>query len=250
MTIDSDIEVGPHYLSMLVAALGQPGVGAVTCVYHGVAGGGLWSRLSAIAMNTHFLPDAVTALSLNLAQPCFGASIAVHRATLLAIGGFAAFVDSLADDYMIGRAVRSAGHRVFVPPFTVGHVCFANDFNTLLGQQVRSARTIRSIDPLGHAGAVLAHPFPLALIAAFLGSSVGIALSSVALACRILLAFCVGRAFRLKQQDYLLIPLQEIILFAFYILSFLGRGVTWRGRRYVVSSDGRLIKLTEPSDWT
>ena len=76
---DSDIEVGPTYLADVVAELQKPGIGAVTCLYHGVAGGGIWSRLSAMSINTYFLPNVVLARSMGLAQPCFGATIALRQ---------------------------------------------------------------------------------------------------------------------------------------------------------------------------
>jgi ceramide glucosyltransferase len=121
---DSDIEVGPTYLRDVTTELAKPGVGAVTCLYHGIAGAGFWSRLSAMSINSYFLPNVVVARSVGLAQPCFGATIAVTRETLDDIGGFPAFADCLADDYAIGAAVRAAGYDVAIPPFSVGHVCF------------------------------------------------------------------------------------------------------------------------------
>jgi len=247
VTADSDIEVGAHYVSTLVGELDDPAVGAVTCVYHGTAGTGLWSRISALAINTHFLPDAVTAMALHLAKPCFGATIAMRRSTLDQIGGFVAFIDCVADDYMLGQAVRSTGLRVVILPFSVGHICWEKDFSALLGQQLRSARTIRSINPLGHIGMILTHPFPLALLAALLGGvgalfPAALVASALALGCRALLAGCVKHAFGLERQRYWLIPLQELILFAAYLASFLGTTVNWRGRRYRVTSDGRLEK--------
>jgi ceramide glucosyltransferase len=193
----------------------------------------------------------VTALALHLARPCFGATIAMRRETLSRIGGFAAFADCLADDYMIGQAVRSAGLRVAVPAFSVGHVCFETDFLALLGRQLRSARTIRSTDPLGHAGSILTHPFPLALLGALFGGVGALSLSALilafaALGCRGVLALCVERTFGLKRQHYWLIPLQELILFAVYVLSFLGATVTWQGRPYRIASDGGLVQVENP----
>jgi ceramide glucosyltransferase len=248
VTADSDIEVGSHHLSTLIDELQAPGVGAVTCVYHGTAAAGLWSRLSALSINTHFLPHEVAAMTLHLAKPCFGATIAMRRETLRRIGGFAAFAGRAADDYMIGQAVRSAGLAVAVPAFSVGHVCFENDFSSLLRGQLRSARTIRSIDPLGHAGSILTHPFPLALLGAmFSGGGAllvsALVLAGVALGCRAMLAFCVERAFGLERQDYWLIPPEELILFAAYVLSFLGATVTWRGRCYRITPDGCLVDI-------
>jgi ceramide glucosyltransferase len=249
--VDSDIEVGPHYLSGLVGKLHDPDVGAVTAPYHGTAGAGLWSRLSALAVNTHFLPHAVAAIALKLAKPCFGASIAIRRETLSQIGGFAAFADCLADDYMIGQAVRRQGLAIAFPAFTVGHVCFEHDLKALLAGQLRSARTIRSIDPLGHAGSILTHPFPLALLAGLFGAAgalfvPALVVSIVALGCRAALGFAVERAFGLRRQDYWALPLQEIMLFVVHVVSFVGASVTWRGRRYRVMSDGQLASIEQP----
>ena len=245
---DSDIDVDAHYLSGVVGELHAPAVGAVTCVYHGMAAAGWWSRLSALGINTHFLPDAVTAVELHLAKPCFGATIAMRRETLNRTGGFVAFADCLADDYKLGQAVRSTGLRVAVPPFSVGHVCCEKDFNALLAGQLRTARAVRSINPLGHIGSILAHPFPLAIMGALLGSAgelslAGLGVTAIALGCRATLTRCVERAFRLDRQHYWLIPLVELILFAAYLLSLVGRTVTWRGSRYRVASDGCLVKL-------
>ena len=107
---DSDMRVDPDYLSRVVAALEAPGVGAVTCLYYGVPVAGPWSSLAALAINAHFLPGVVVGLSVGLARPCFGSTLALRRQTLGEIGGFIAFVDCLADDYAMGEALRARGH--------------------------------------------------------------------------------------------------------------------------------------------
>ncbi len=240
---DSDIEVGPKYLSILADQLQQPKVGAVTCLYHGIAGAGLWSKLSAMAINSHFLPEVVSALKFRLAQPCFGATIAIRRPTLGQIGGFAAFAGCLADDYMIGQAVRSCGYAVAIPPCSVGHVCFERTPQTLLARQIRFARTIKSINPIGYAGSILTHPFPLALLATPLSIPGALLVAALALGCRAALCACVRRAFHLDRQHYLLIPLLELMLFAIYVASFFGASVSWREDRYRVASDGNLVQM-------
>ena len=86
--IDSDIEVSSDHLSIVVAELQKPGVGAVTCLYRGVSSGGFWANLSALEIDCHFLPNVIVGLSFGLARPCFGATIALSRDTLERIGGF------------------------------------------------------------------------------------------------------------------------------------------------------------------
>ena len=126
---DSDMRVDPDYLSRVTAALDEPGVGAVTCLYYGVPVAGMWSSLSALAINAHFLPGVVFGLALGLARPCFGSTLALRRQTLGEIGGFIAFVDCLADDYAMGAALRARGHTISIPPFGVARAG-AYDFDT------------------------------------------------------------------------------------------------------------------------
>jgi ceramide glucosyltransferase len=242
---DSDIEVGPTYLTDLVAELQKPGVGAVTCLYHGIAGEGLWSRLSAMSINTYFLPNVVVARSLGLAQPCFGATIALRRETLEEIGGFEAFANDLADDYEIGMAVRKAGYEVAIPPFSVGHVCFERTARELVRHQIRQSRTIRTIDPVGYAGATISHPFALALIGAALGSSLGLLVAALAVVCRTVQTIAVERAFGLERQPYWLVPFRDLIAFTTFVSGFFGTTVSWRGSRYRVLSDGSVVQEIE-----
>jgi len=238
---DSDMEVGPDYLARVVAELQQPGVGAVTCLYHGVPLSGRWSRHAALGINTHFLPNVVTALTLRLARPCFGSTIAISRSLLSRIGGLAAFADHLADDYDIGQAVRSAGHEVAIPGFTIGHACFHERLRGLLAHELRAARTVRSIAPIGYAGAILTHPFPLALIGASVGGHYALFIAAAALGCRAILCACVERVFGLPRQPYWQIPSRDLLSFGVYIWSFFGMRVQWRGSRYRVAADGSLL---------
>jgi ceramide glucosyltransferase len=239
---DSDIEVGPTYLADVIAELQKPGVGAVTCLYHGIAGEGIWSRLSAMSINTYFLSNVVTALSLRVAQPCFGATIAMRRETLEEIGGFEAFADCLADDYEIGTAVRKAGYEVTIPPFSVGHVCFERSAAELVRHQIRQSRTIRTIDPVGYAGATVSHPFALALIGAVLGSPLGLLVAALAVVCRTVQTIAIERAFALERQPYWLIPFRDLIAFTTFVSGFFGTTVSWRGSRYRVLSDGSVVQ--------
>ena len=51
--------------------------------------------------------------------------------------------DELADDYVMGAAVRAAGYEVATAPFLVGHYCFEASWRQLLRHQIRVARTIK-----------------------------------------------------------------------------------------------------------
>lgn len=246
---DSDIVVERDYLRRIVALLGEPDVGAVTCLYHGIGGTGLWSRISALATNSHFLPQAITALGLKLGKPCCGATIALRRSMLDRIGGFHAFADVLADDYAIGVAVRAAGCDVKAAPFLVGHRCFEGSLREFMRHQIRVARTIRSIDPIGYAGTILTHPLPLALLGMLSGGITATLLTVAVLASRVTLCRCVERRFGLPRQSYWLIPLQDVLVFGVYVASFFGATVNWQGVDFRVAGDGTLIEEQDLRGW-
>jgi len=234
---DSDIRVAPDYLARVNAALQRPRVGAVTCLYHGVAHSGPWSQLGALFINAHFLPSVVLGLASGLAQPCFGSTIALRRSTLDAIGGFAAFADRLDDDYAIGAAVRERGEIVAIPPFTVAHFCSEGSLGELWRHELRWARTIRSIAPLGHAGSVVMHPFAWGLAALALSPWSGLmipalAATVVAILWRLVLLRGVARGFGLPPQPYWLVPARDLLSFTVFVASFLGHDVSWKGHRY------------------
>jgi ceramide glucosyltransferase len=239
---DSDIVVGARYLRAVTALLASPRVGAVTCLYHGIGGDGLWTRLSALAINSQFLPQAITAVSLGLAKPCCGATIALRRSTLDRIGGFGAFADVLADDHAIGIAVRTAGYDVVTAPFLVGHHCFEINPRQLILHQMRVARTIKSIDPIAYAGTIVTHPWPLALLSLLSGSPAAVLVTLAVLVSRVSLCRCVEWRFGLPRQNYWLIPLQDVIAFGVYVASFFGATVHWQGADYRVTADGTLIE--------
>ncbi len=234
---DGDIRVTSDYLARVLAALQQPHIGAVTCLYHGVAASGPWSQLGALFINAHFLPSVVLGLASGLARPCFGSTIALKRSTLDAIGGFAAFADRLDDDYAIGAAVRERGKVVAIPPFTVAHLCNEVSLGELWRHELRWARTIRNIAPLGHAGSVVMHPLAWALGALALTPWSGLlvpaaAATVAAILCRVMLLRSVARGFGLPPQPYWLVPVRDLLSFTVFVASFLGRDVSWKGHRY------------------
>jgi ceramide glucosyltransferase len=243
---DSDIVVEADYLKNVTAALEQRGVGLVTCLYRGAGARGVWARLAAAAIDYHFLPGVLVGLKLGLAEPCFGSTIAIRRKTLAVIGGFEAVAEQLADDYALGALVRRAGLSVAIPPLVVAHDCTQKSARDLFRQELRWARTIRAVDPLGFAGSVITHAVPLALLGMVVG---GLAPAAVilgaALACRFVLQVELDRAFRLRGDVYWLAPLRDILSFVVFVASFLGRGVEWRGHRYGVQADSTLAYYGE-----
>ncbi len=239
---DSDIRAPSGYLRDVTAALSEPGVGLVTCLYRGLPVAGIWSRFAAAAIDQHFLPGVLVGLRFGLATPCFGSTIALSAATLSRIGGFHAFADHLADDYALGDAVRKLGLRVAIPPLVVDHTCPEQSFGDLVRHELRWARTIRLVDPRGYAGSAVTHALPFALAAAAIGGfdTLSLALVAAALACRLCLPLQIDRVLGGGRVPLWLSPARDILSFAIFLASYLPGPIIWRGERFRVRSNGTL----------
>jgi ceramide glucosyltransferase len=245
---DADMRVDSDYLARVVTALEQPGVGAVTCLYHGLPGAGFWARLSALGINAHFLPNVIMGLGLNMAQPCFGSTIALSRKALVEIGGFVRVADCLADDYALGTALRARGYDIAVSPLSIGHMCGDVSAADLWHHELRWARTIRSLDPAGYAGSIVTHAFAVALVAALAGVATGaigltlaLGLCTASFGCRLALVRQVERAFNVSPQSSLLVALREVLSFAVFVSSLFGQSAKWKGHHYRFVAGGTLV---------
>jgi ceramide glucosyltransferase len=244
---DSDIRVEAGYLRGIAGALEQPGTELVTCLYRGMAAGGLWSRLAAMGINYHFLPSVLVGLGIGRADPCFGSTMALRRDTLDRIGGFEAFVNHLADDHAIGQAVRRDGGRITVPRMIVSHICRERKAGEMLRQELRWARTLRLLDPAGFLGSAVTHPLPFALLALLLSPAPwGLGALTAALVSRLLLQVQVDRVIgnpEGKGGSPWLEPLRDLLSFAVFVASHFTDAVTWRGQRFRVNRDGTLTPV-------
>lgn len=245
---DSDIAVGPHWLTQVTAALSCPGVGIVTCLYTGEPardGHKLWSGLAAMGTSYTFLPNAVLGASLGLAAPCFGSTIALKRQTLEEVGGFAAFADQLADDYEIGRAVRAKGYTLAIPAMGVGHTAAENTARDLFRHELRWTRTIRLVNPAGHLGSIVTHGFAFALIgAAALGfDSLSLGILAATLVTRLFLKSRIDGLFGTYAGPFWLMPVRDLLSFVLFLASLRGETVHWRGGRFAVEPSGAMSQL-------
>jgi len=240
---DSDIAVPRDYLRKVAGALAPTDVGAVTCLYTGWGALGLGSRLCAMGIDYQFLPNAITAISFGLAEPCSGSTIALRRAVLDEIGGLKEFAGYLADDYEIGRAVRASGRRIAIPAMTVRHACSEKSVRDWLAHELRWARTIRVVAPAGYAGSIVTYAIPLGLLGVILSGFTVFAAGSLAatLVARAVLKWRIDLLFECNGGPLWLLPVRDVLSFGIFVASLFGRSVEWRGERLQVKQDGALL---------
>ncbi len=241
---DADMHVGRGYLRAVVAPLANPSVGLVTCLYRGVTSGGLASTLGAMFINEWFIPGVVVGTRLARLRNAFGATLACRRDVLASIKSFAALADYLADDYMMGELISRRGLRVVLAPYLVSNIVVERDLQSLVFHELRWARTFRTVRPLPYACSVVTHGIPLACLLLAVAGPTLVALTALTVnilsryAGRVALYRYLG--IPLRWSTTWLVPIRDVLSFALWALSFLGRQVQWGGERFNVDAEGRL----------
>ncbi len=245
---DSDIRVPADYLRRVVTPLADSSVGLVTCLYRGVAGPTLGSRLEALGISTDFVPGVLSARFLEKGLHFgLGSTLAFRRRDLEVIGGFEALLDYLADDYELGRRIAAAGKRVELSAATVTTFLPAYTLRQFFRHQLRWSRTIRNARRWGYAGLLFTFglPWALATLLAARGAVWAWALLALTIAARMAVGFVAAIVVLNDNQFFryiLLLPLRDLIAPFVWAASFMGNRIHWRGDVFDLK-DGRLSKV-------
>jgi ceramide glucosyltransferase len=238
---DSDVRLPPDGLNRIIGALQSPGAGLVHCLYRGRPTASLWSKLAAMDIDTRFAASVAVGEALG-AHPCLGPTMALRADVLEQVGGLKILADQLADDFVLGAAVRGAGLTIVAPSMLIDHVFPEKSAREMLVHELRWARTVRLVQPAGYAGSVITHFLPLALIGAALTgfSSLGLEVLLGLLAFRLAQAALLSRMMGSHRAHLWLVPLRDLLSLGVFIGAFLGDRVEWRGARLKVDRDGAM----------
>ena len=242
---DADCRVGPTYLAEVAAAFADPAVGAATCLYKGTPlRPRLADRLGAMFINEWFLPSVLVALLTEPLRYCFGATMAVRRDVLQKIGGFEALASYLADDYMLGHLVAGAGLKVVLVPHLVDITVDEGSPAALLRHELRWARTMRTVRPVGYALSGLTDAIPLTILCGAIRGfgSVDLLLVGLAAVLRVLAHYATRARLNLPGPAVpWLVPIRDLLTFGIRVMSFTGRRVAWQNQGFIVRPDGRMV---------
>jgi len=241
---DSDIRVTSSMLQTIAAEFQDPKLGIATCPYRAVAGKSFWSKLEAIGMNTDFLAGILVARMLEGMRFAVGPTIAARRHVLESIGGFDRLKDYLAEDFVMGKFAAEAGHGVTLSSYVIEHhIGSSPDFRHNAAHRIRWTRSTRRSRPVGYLGQLFTMPVPLAVLVTAWNSSWWPVLP-VTVAIRGVAAWTVAELVLRSRPNWLLLPLEDIAGFCFWIAGFFGNTIVWRGRRYRLESDGRFTLIS------
>lgn len=234
---DSDIRVTPTLLQTLAAEFQDPSIGVATCPYRAVPGASIWSRLEATGMNTDFIAGMLVARMLEGVKFAVGPTIAARRHVLQAIGGFERLKDYLAEDFMMGKLAAEDGHGVILSSYVIEHHIGDSSFLQNLSHRLRWVRSTRRSRPAGYIGQLFTMPLPIA-VALLIANHHWWPVSVLAVIVRIIAAYMMSRKVLGARLNWLLLPIEDFFGFFCWVAGFWGRTIHWRGRDYLLFTDG------------
>ena len=238
---DGDILVAPGYLVRVMALLGDPAVGLVTCLYRG-RGSSLAARAEALGIATEFAPSVLVARLLSTTGFALGSTMAFRAKDLEAIGGFGSIRDFLADDYQLGARIAALGKKVVLSDTVVETNLGAGTWRDVWKHQVRWSRTIRISRPAGYFGYLVTQATFWCLLAALFGHP-RIALAGLLVRLAAAAASMTALSVRSFWQ-LLFVPFRDLFGLAVWVAGMVGNTVEWRGLRFRLHKDGRIEPLS------
>ena len=235
---DSDIVVSKKYLANVIAPFEDERTGLVTVPYVGRAEKSLWSKLEALGISTDFMVGVLTARKLEGGiRFGLGSTLATTKTALEKIGGFAALVDQLADDYELGARLSAAGYRVELVQEVVETAVPAYSLRGFCEHQLRWSRSTRDSRRAGYIGLGVTYMLPWALLAVVASGCTlwSLSLLSAAMLVRVSVALSVGVGILRDGQvlrDVALLPLRDGFGLFFWAWSYASDVVVWRGERF------------------
>jgi len=240
---DSDIRVTPDLLRIAAAEFQDQRLGVATCPYRAVPGPSVWSRLEATGMNTDFWGGALVARMLEGMRFAVGPTIIARRRVLQSIGGFSRLKDYLAEDFVLGQFAADAGYGVILSSYVIEHHIGSANLRDNIAHRVRWARSTRRSRPAGYIGQLFTMPLPLALMVCGF-SPAWWPILPLALVVRSLAAYAVSARVLHAKLNWVLLPIEDVTGFCFWIAGFFGKTISWRGRRFRLFADGRFQLIT------
>ena len=242
---DSDVFTPADYLARIAAPLRDADVGYVCTLYKGVDARSWYEQLELLTYNAEFIPSSVFAYRTGASGLCLGASVALRRTTLEAVGGLASLADYLVEDYELGRRILECGQRMVFLPYFVDLTVDLDSAKSWWRHQIYWDQNTRAARPVGFAASVLTRAVPFALLYAALRlfDPLGLLILLAAIAVR--LGTAAGNALLLRDRATLralwLLPLRDLAGLLFWVLAMGKRTFVWRGYEFELARGGRIV---------
>jgi ceramide glucosyltransferase len=242
---DSDARLNPDYLKTIVPSLLDPGVGGACTLFRATCGDRWFEKLELLTLNADFIPSVIFAHVTGASKFCLGSSLGLTRTSLERIGGLESLVNSLPEDYEIGRRLWASGLRVSLVHYFIDIVINLKNFSEWWLHQCYWDQMTRAARPVGFFSTFLTRSIPFALffVAFRLEDPLGWIVLGLTLAIRLatagaIMAWAMGD--REGVRSLVFLPLRDVLAFVSWFLAFVKKSVIWRGTEFTLTRKGQV----------
>jgi ceramide glucosyltransferase len=243
---DSNTRVPPGYLKEMAAAFEDPAVMCFTSPVVGVGEQTLGSLLDNVHLASCVGAGMVAAPAASGKYLVVGKSMALRRSALQELGGFRAFANILAEDYVIGVKLMQRKAGIYVAHLPVLNLSRNKGVKEFLARYVRWSVIHRTaISPITYLGQSLLNPMPLAAIGLSLQPSVpGAVMFATVLLLKSFIDVACTKLLRTEPVGLWAlasVPVKDVLLFGAWVNGLFSRRVNWRGNRLRVTTGSVLL---------
>lgn len=243
---DSNVSLQRGFLKELSAHFAEEDVACVTHPIVGVGERTFGAMLESLHLASSIGAGMISAPMASGNYLVVGKSMALRRSALERIGGFAAYANYLAEDYVIGRALQEAGLRVVVAKLPCRNQSGKKTVNAFWKRYARWSVIHRTaVTRMTYLGQALLNPVPLlALGVLLLPSAEALLLLAAVTVLKAVLDVTLARALRdqpLPGFSAALVIIKDVLLFAAWVRGLFVRTVDWRGNALRVGHGSLLV---------
>lgn len=244
---DSDVELRPDYLKTIVAPLSDPRVGYVCTPYRATHAERWYEKMELLTLNADFVTNVIFASLTGASGFCLGASTALRRATLEAIGGLEPLGDYLVEDFEMGRRIRGRGLRGVLIPYFVDTVVDLESAGAWWRHHVYWDQNTRAARPGGFFASVVTRAVPFAVLFAILRlfDGLGVVILAGAIATRLLTAAAALSRYGIDdpvgRRCLHLLPARDVAGLVSWFVALSKRTFVWRGLEFGLTRESRIV---------
>ena len=243
---DSDIKLRPDYLKAIIPPLENSSVGYVCTLFKAFGVENWYEKMELLTMNADFIPNVIFAYITGASDYSIGGSIAFRRSTLDEIGGFESLGDYFVEDYEFGKRIRATGKKAFTVPYFIETIVDLKKPSQWWNHQFYWDINTRYARPIGFFFTILIRAIPFAFLNFIiqLGSISSILWLILAIFIRLSIsAVILGWGLKDKEgiRSLYLLPFRDLAGIVTWFLAFTRKIVIWRGDKYKLTRNGRLV---------
>jgi len=233
---DSDMHLAPDYLRSIVRPMTGGNIDMVCSLYRAWRPSGTLETLELLTYNSDFVPAMIFAYVTGASIVCPGATMAISREALDAVGGWKPLGDYFVEDYELARRLMEKGYRMKLIPYSVNMDVDIPSFHVWWRHQVYWDHNTNSVNFPGFFLTLLVRGVPFALLYTLLGGAHGLPILIGTVGIRLVTGMV--NAALLKDIDGFrniwLLPVRDCFGIFVWLASLFKRHTYWRGKPYIL----------------